>query len=560
MHKVNHLLGVLLASAVLTACGGGGSDDAGRSLYGQNGDGTTPDTVKPDVVAQDLIMTSSAAEIANTTESTVSFTVRAVNATGNVIPEVPVQFSVDAGGVIQADSSKTNSSGVVSAKLSIGANRSNRVITVTATAGSVSKSIPIQVAGTTIASTLVPAILDLNKPGEVQYRVVDKSGNAMQGQAVTINATGLIPATATGVTGASGDFVFKYKAPSTSGVYDIEAQVAGQTNVQSVQVQPAVNLPEVNTADILSASVSANPAVVGVNLENSTTNRSEIRALFLGKDNKPVKNVRVQFDLAGDRNSIGGTLASGNQTLYSDSNGVVTTSYAPGSRSSPTDGVTVRACFGGKDTDPDLVNKVTCRNVTLSVTAEPLGVSIGTNELIIVDELTYTKKYLVSVTDAAGVAKSDVSISASVSLPRYRKGEYKIVAAKWVKVWNNLLGYDLSCLNEDGNKNGVLDIGEDVNSDLQLWPRKPDVILKVLQDKTRVDGTAEIQLTYAKDHASWVDALITVSASGVLGSEGRAIYSASPVPVSAEALKDVEKEPAFRLSPYGKALICTDPS
>jgi hypothetical protein len=554
MHKVNHLLGVLLASAVLTACGGGGSDDAGRSLYGQNGDGTTPDTVKPDVVAQDLIMTSSAAEIANTTESTVSFTVRAVNATGNVIPEVPVQFSVDAGGVIQADSSKTNSSGVVSAKLSIGANRSNRVITVTATAGSVSKSIPIQVAGTTIASTLVPAILDLNKPGEVQYRVVDKSGNAMQGQAVTINATGLIPATATGVTGASGDFVFKYKAPSTSGVYDIEAQVAGQTNVQSVQVQPAVNLPEVNTADILSASVSANPAVVGVNLENSTTNRSEIRALFLGKDNKPVKNVRVQFDLAGDRNSIGGTLASGNQTLYSDSNGVVTTSYAPGSRSSPTDGVTVRACFGGKDTDPDLVNKVTCRNVTLSVTAEPLGVSIGTNELIIVDELTYTKKYLVSVTDAAGVAKSDVSISASVSLPRYRKGFYEIRAAKWFQVLKAI------CLNEDLNKNGVLDIGEDVNSDLQLWPRKPDVILKVLQEKTRVDGTAEIQLTYAKDHASWVDALITVSASGVLGSEGRAIYSASPVPVLAEALKDVEKEPAFILSPYGKANICTDPN
>jgi Bacterial Ig-like domain (group 1) len=559
MHKINRLLGVLLASAVLTACGGGGSD-AGQSLYGQKtdtGSGTPPDVVI-DAVAQGLIMTSSAAEIANTTEASVSFTVRAVNASGNVIANVPVQFSVDAGGVIEADSSKTNTSGIVSAKLSIGSNQSNRIITVTATSGSVSKSIPIQVAGTTIASTLVPAILDLNKPGEVQYRVVDKSGNAMPGQAITINATGLVPPTATGVTGPSGDFVFKYTSPSVSGIYNIEAQVAGQTNVQSVQVQPSVSLPEVDTAEILSASVSANPAVVGVNLENSTSNRSEIRALFLGKDNKPIRNVRVQFDLAGDKNSIGGTLASGNQILYSDSNGVVTTSYAPGGRSSPTDGVTVRACFGGKDTDPNLLNKVTCRNVTLSVTADPLGVSIGTNELIIVDELTYTKKFLVSVTDSAGVAKSDVAISASIDLPRYRKGFYFFpiggVGSKWIQQLNAV------CSNEDANRNGVLDTGEDFNIDGQLWPRKPDVVLKILQGKTRADGTAELQLTYAKDHASWVDALITVSASGVSGSEGRAVYSVSPVPVEASALTDANVVPAFVLSPYGKSTSCTDPN
>jgi hypothetical protein len=562
MRKINRLLGTLLTSAMLTACGGGGGD-SGLPLYGQNKtDSANPDIVKPDAVAQDLIVTSSASEIANTTDATVLLTVKAVNAAGNVIPEVPVQFSVDAGGVIQAESSKTDANGSVTAKLSIGANRSNRLITVTITSGSVSKSIPVQVAGTNIASTLVPAILNPGESGEVQYRVVDKSGNAMPGQVVNIISTGLSPGTLNGVTGSSGDFIFKYKAPSIEGDYNIEAQVAGQTNIQTVKVQPSVTLPNVDPAQPISASISANPAVVGVNLENSTTNRSEIRALFLGKDNKPIQNVRVQFDRDGDKNSIPGSLSSGNRTLYSDSNGVVTTSYAPGVRSSPTDGVSVRACYGKSDTDPNLLNKVTCRSVTLSVTSDPLGVSIGTNELIVEDELTYTKKYLVSVTDSAGVAKSDVAISASLDLPRYRKGLYFLppigTISKWIKDERAI------CVNEDTNRNGVLDPGEDDlagngNRDGQLWPRKPDVVLKILQSKTRLDGTAELQLTYAKDHASWVDALITVSASGVSGSEGRAVYSVSPMPVLAKALSNAEVTPAFVVSPYGTAYSCTDP-
>ncbi len=557
MRKVNQLLGVLLTSAVLAACGGGGSD-AGQSLYGQKNDsGVDPGVVKPDVIAQDLIMTSSATEIANTTDSTISFTVRAVNATGNIIPDVPVQFSVDAGGVIEAESAKTNSSGTVSAKLFIGANRSNRLIRVTATSGAVSKRIDVQVAGTNIASTLVPAILNPGESGEVQYRVVDKSGNAMPGQVVNIISTGLTPGAATGVTGVSGDFIFKYTAP-LAGDYLIEAQIAGQTNVQTLKVQPSVTLPNVNPAENISASISANPAVVGVNLLNSTTNRSEIRALFLGKDNKPIQNVRVKFDQDSDKNSIPGTLSSGDRILYSDANGVVTTSYAPGGRSSPTDGVSVRACYGKSDSDPNLLNKVTCRNVTLSVTAEPLGVSIGTNELIIEDAntLTYTKKYIVSVTDSAGLAKSDVAISASVDLPRYRKGFYFLppvgTVSKWIRderaVYNN----------EDTNRNGVLDPGEDFNVDAQLWPRKPDVVLKILQLKTDADGHAELQLTYAKDHASWVDALITVSASGVSGSEGRAVYSVSPIPVLASALTNADVSPAFVVSPYGVASVCSD--
>lgn len=55
----------------------------------------------------------------------------------------------------------------------------------------------------------------------------------------------------------------------------------------------------------------------------------------------------------------------------------------PGTRSSPANGVTVRACYGVSDSDPNLLNCTTNATQTLTV-AEPLSVTIGTNAEIIV--------------------------------------------------------------------------------------------------------------------------------------------------------------------------------
>jgi hypothetical protein len=377
----------------------------------------------------------------------------------------------------------------------------------------------------------------------------------MSAQPVQIVATGLTPDQMTATTGINGDYIFSYTSPAAVGAYTVTANIGGKTDTQTVQVQTTSTVPVVPAGTaIASASVSANPSVVPVNLAGSQTNRSEIRALFLGANNLPIPNVRVRFDLNGDVNSIGGTFTTGATTLFSDSNGIVTTAYVPSARSSPTDGVTVRVCYGKSDTDPNLVNCVTSKLVTLTVTSEPLGVTIGTNELVIVNELTYIKKFVISVADSAGVAKPDVNLVVSIDLPNYRKGFYTPGQSAWIKNETAI------CLNEDTNRNGVLESGEDKNGDGQLWPRKPDVIISLLQSKTRADGTAEVQLTYAKDHGSWVDALITVSASGVSGSEGRATYLVAPVPVDAASIKNVSQSPAYVISPYGIAASCANPN
>lgn len=544
----------LIAILVVASCGGGGSTPYPTGA-------TTTASVS------DLILTVSAATLANTSTASVVVTATALDASRNTLASVPVTLSADGGGVLSSVTGKTTGTdGTVSAKLGIGGSQANRLLTVTAVSSGITKIATVQVTGATITATSSAPVIAPTAQGSVRYKVVDGAGNPMANQVVDVTATGFTPPQATGTTDSSGVFVFTFSAPSAVGNnYSVITNIAGTSDEQTIIVQPGTLVPTV-TAPILASSISANPSVVAVNLTGSTLSQSEIRVLFLGANNKPIQNVRARFDLNGDTNSIGGTFSTGNGILYSDSSGVVTTAYIPGTRSSPTNGVTVRVCYGVSDSDPNL-NPQTCtvsQTVTLTVVAEPLGVTIGTDETIITnlnDGLVYVKKYIVSVADAAGVAKADVNLVASVDLVTYRKGEYRVGAKGWTKVSpSGLPGDSAICLNEDANRNGVLEDNEDINHDGQLWPRKPDVTVRLLSPRTAADGTAVLEITYAKDHGTWVDVLITVAASGVSGSEGRAKYFVSPVPVDAASIAKTDSSPAYQVSPYGVSDDCRIPN
>lgn len=541
----------ILAVSALAACGAGGGNE-GTTPFGSGGGGGGGGGT-PAPTASDLIIDASGAQLSNTTSAAINFTVTAVDAARVVVAGAAVSVSADNDGVVTQGTATTDTNGKVTASLGIGGNRANRLITVTFTSGAVVKTATIQVTGTQISGTLVPAVLAPSTAAAVQYRVVDQAGNPMAGQAVSVSAPGMTPATATGTTGANGEYTFNYTAGATAGSFAIATTIAGVTDTQTVTVQATGT---VGPADgvVASASVSANPSVVGVNAAGSTSNRSEIRALFQTAANQPIKRVRVRFDLNGDPTFIGGTFSTGNTTLYSDDNGVVTTAYIPGPRSSPTNGVTVRACYGTTDSDPNLLNCTTNAQVRLTVAAEPLGVSIGTNETLVVGDLTYTKRFLVSVADSAGNAKSDVGLSVSLDLPQFRKGFYVLVADKWVKSG----GDQAVCLNEDVNRNGVLETGEDTNGNRRLDPGRSDVTVRLVNPRTGADGTAVVEITYAKSFATWVDAWVTVAASGVAGTEGRATFVLAPIPADAGAISAKDVFPAFGISPYGRQPGCNN--
>lgn len=553
--KLIKAIWILLAAAGLASCGGSGGD-AGTSPFdpGSGGGGGVP-------TVADIVLTLSATQIGNTSTASVIVTATAIDGARNSVAAAPLTISADADAVVAASGTETGTDGKLTATLTIGSNRANRLITVTAVSGSATRTATVQVVGATISSVLAPAVIAPAGTGNVQYRVVDQAGNAMANQDVSITAAGLTPAQATGRTGSNGEFVFSYTAPASAGSYQINAVIAGASDSQTVQVQNTSTVPNVTTA-ITAASVSANPSVVPVNTSGSNANRAEIRALFLAAGNVPIPNVRVTFDLAGDPQNVGGSFTAGGdgQILYSDANGIVTTAYVPGTRSSPTDGVTVRACYGTSDTDPNLLNCTNSATETLTVTSEPLSVTIGTNAQIIVNTLTYTKQFVVTVVDSSGAAKPDVSIVASVDLPFYRKGEYDQGATSWFKNGPLISGDQAICQAEDTNRNGVLEAGEDVNGNGTLEPRKADVSVNLLSNKTDSKGSVVLEVTYPQDRGSWVDALITVTASGISGTEGRATYNLSPIPVDAASLRNRDVPPAYVVSPYGTAAVCTSPN
>ena len=169
--------------------------------------------------------------------------------------------------------------------------------------------------------------------------------------------------------------------------------------------------------------MSANPSVVSTNTA-STNNRTEIRALFVGPNNAAIPAVRVRFDLNGDPNSIGGTFSTGCSVIYSDANGIATTAYIPGAKSSPTNGVTIRACYDINDFAAGPAR--TRRSTTITVASDPLSVSIGSNADILIgpNNLTYSAAFVILVVDASGSAKANVAIVPSIDLDRYWKGFY----------------------------------------------------------------------------------------------------------------------------------------
>lgn len=150
---------------------------------------------------------------------------------------------------------------------------------------------------------------------------------------------------------------------------------------------------------------------------------------------------------------------------------------------------------------------------------------------------------------------ADLALSVSLGLPQCRKAFWSIVGTRWAKTETSA-----PCTNADAHRNGVRETGEDFNGNGRLDPGPADVLVRLVNPRTLADGTAVVEVTYAKNFASWVDAWVTVSASGVSGTEGRATFVLAPVPVESGAVTNIATPPALVTSPYGSATTCSNPN
>ena len=524
---------VSIASAgLLAACGGGGSD-AGTSPFNPGGAGARPS-------AASLSIELSKATVPNSDTEGVTATVTAVDASGKTLPEIGISYTVT-GGVYSQPSTVTDKDGDNVITVKLGSNRANRTLTVSATDGKNTAVAYLTVTGVKLSTTVTSPVVSPGAPSTVTFRLVDAQSNPMAGQTISVDSSA--GTTTRGATNSSGEYVYSFTAPTTTGTLTVTATAAGATVSQDILVQSSSSaVPDSGVP--ISASMDINPTVVAVNASGSTTNAAVVRTRFLGVSNVPLANVRVKFDLDGDANSVGGTFSVNN--VYTDASGYATTSYIPGANRSPTNGVTIRACYATTGQPSAVtcgsVNKVT---KTLTVTSQAVSVTIGSDENVYTDQpLIYYRRFVVQVVDGAGRAMPGVTITPQVDLLTYGKGRF----------FGD--GYtsrsDFLCRNEDLNRNTDLDDGEDVNNDGVLSPRQADAAVALdpssASYKTDANGRVILRVSYPRSHASWVKYTLNVAGS-VDSSEGRTSWSEwAPFPASALS---GEGAPAFVRSPYG---------
>lgn len=524
-------------------------------------------------------MTLSQASIQNGTVTPVSATVTALNNKGQTLSNVPVVFTVS-GGVFSVPGAVTGTDGKLAASVDVSNDKSNRVVSITATSGSVSVTKNLLVSGVKVAATPNPAIIVPGNSGTIEFTVQDANSDPIDDIAVAVNSPfGSSPSSAR--TDASGKYTYSYAVPSNYGSSEFIATITagGVTYNQTVVVQQGGSSGTIPNASTVSTSrVEINPSVVGTNTGGSTTQSATVRFKAFGATSLPLKNVRVSFDLAGDPSAIGGTLTSGSGIVYTDSNGIATTTYIPGSTATSTTGLAIRACYSSTDFTPSSSGNATSGSAacpasateTIVINNEALNVTIGPDDNIseTSDGLRYLVKYVVQVVNASGQAKENVTITPTLDIVGFEKGgyTYDTVNSKWVQVVTSTGTYqDLDiasiiydgCANEDLNRNGIRDVGEDLDADGVLEPRKSDVAISFVEsgvNRTDATGAVALQITYLKNVATWGRIKIYVKGA-VSGTEGVGTFETIlPAPASVIAR---EATPAFANNPYGSAASCS---
>lgn len=206
MKKLFKLLAVLLLAAVMTACGGGGGSP-GSVPNGQTGATTTTAVVTPSSIE---VLASANEVLSAGAEVVVTAVVKNTNNVG--MAAQPVVFAVTGGATLRGPQTETNEDGVATARLSAGANKTLRNVTVSVTSGTAVGSIVLPVTGTRLSLTGATT-LKFGDATTYVARLLDSSGNAIGG--ATINVTSALGNSLSAtplITSANGDAQFIYSA------------------------------------------------------------------------------------------------------------------------------------------------------------------------------------------------------------------------------------------------------------------------------------------------------------------------------------------------------------
>lgn len=606
MRKSGFLLALM--ASLLAACGGGAEDDAFQGGGGSGGGGNAA------VTSITLITSSTTIPSDGSTPAEITALVR--NSSNQFVSGVAVIFSANNNGGLITTQGTTDANGIAKATLSNVGDASSRTITVTAIAGAQTATVDVNVSG----STLViqgPAGLTLAQTGTYTATLLNAGGIGVAGAVLTVTSNPTATLTPTSITtNSNGQASFTLNA-ATGGTRTLTVAGLGLSSSQAVTINadsftittpvasPVTEVPlggsqavsarwlvngnpvvgsmvnftttrgtlsapsaltnaagiaTVNVtasnagAAIVTASGGASSAQVplefvattpaSINLQPSRftlspAETSTITAFVRDAAGNLVKNQSVAFTLT---DVTGGTLSVG--AAITDSQGRAQTVYTAGPVTSANQGVIVTATVAG----------VPAAQVALTVAGRQVFLSIGTgNEISEPNTAQYKVEYIVQVTDSNGNGVANVPVSLRILSQVYYKGSRSVPPAStsWTTTYSAP-----GCADEDVNRNGVLDAGEDFNASARL---EAGNIASVSPSNATTDtnGFVLVNVFYPQEFAYYLDVSLSASAT-VQGSEYVRTNNFMLAGLSTD-FNVVTNAPPGPVSPFGTANSCNNP-
>jgi hypothetical protein len=546
----------------MAACSGGGGSSGSVPNATQATGTTTTSPITPigsTVNVTSFVFSLEKPSIANNGVDQSKFTVVALDANNNVVPGAVVSVSANNNSIVVPPAKNTTDvSGSYEGIVKSGADKSNRIINIIATINGVSKSLGLQVQGSQLAVTIVPAGAT---PGQsVTLTVNAKDANNVGVNGVNVNVSGAVTTALT--TDFNGNASVVFAAPSTPGTYNLNALGLGVQAVSSLVVGSSGGggIPPAVIPSGVVPSFAINPTVLSPNTPGSSANQANFRFLILDPANNPIPNVRVRFEKNGTGLGYDGRITTGANTVSTNASGIATGAYIAGIETSPTNGVSFKACYKATDftSSADCPNSVVAN---MTVAGSAVNISIGDDGALTKSTGVYTQRFAVSVVDSAGRAVVGALVAPSVDITHYGKGLYS--QTRTLSVSSSAIGFaipdvvttpavfgaQVSCPNEDTNRSGSVDPSEDINnngiidpkaSDVSIAPDSPGILT------TDSNGIVLLKVTWLQKVATWLVYRVKVTTS-VSGSESRA---ESSFPTYFVVGDDAFAAP-FKVPPYG---------
>ncbi len=308
------------------------------------------------------------------------------------------------------------------------------------------------------------------------------------------------------------------------------AVVTVEKNDSGISINQSINVGFIPAqADVM--TLQANPASIGINAQGSDTQQSEIIAVLRDSNDNLVPKQSVNFSLS---DVTAGRLTQA--STVSDQFGRATTIFIAGNSPTAAGGVVISAQLR----DNPAVKAV----VTVTVAKREAFIILGTGNTI--EELNttvYAYPYTALVTDVEGVPIGNAQLTLSAIPINYYTGLRVLSIAG--QSWGTLATY--RCLNEDIDRDALLDLGEDNNSNGILDPRNiatfdPATVV------TNASGFANFKVLYPQEYAYYAD--IEIRARTVVsGSESIATADFTLRGLDSDFKGDAA--PPGPISPYG---------